>query len=212
MSVSAVYRRVPADIYNRYLTGDSNGLIRATSEGGRTLDIDKSWDALHVFLTGSDEETDEPLSRAIYGMTIKIDRGDEDDDDDDDDDDESERDGFSAVDDDDHSSHGDDDYEDDFGADDFEDDFDEDDKGEASGMFGLGPNIVMEISTALDALDQDELVDRFRKLDFEELEVPSVDPEDLDDAIAEVTMYFEQFREFYQAAAEEGDGVLISMG
>jgi|AGTN01.3.fsa_nt_gi Domain of unknown function (DUF1877). len=210
MSVSAVYRRVPADIYNRYLTGDSNGLIRATSEGGRTLDIDKSWDALHVFLTGSDEETDEPLSRAIYGMSIKIDRGADDDDDDDDDDDESEHDGFSAVDDDDHNSHGDDDYEDDF-DDDF-DDLDEEDEKEASGMFGLGPNIVVEISTALDALDADELVDRFRKIDFEELTVLSVDPEYLDDAVTEVTMYFEQLREFYQAAAEEGDGVLISMG
>lgn len=211
MSVSAVYRRVPADIYNRYLTGDSNGLIRATAEAGRTLDIDKSWDALHVFLTGSAEETDEPLSRAIYGMAIKIDRG-EDDDDDDDDDDDSEHDGFSSVDDDEHNSHGDADYEDDFGDDDFDDDFDKDDEGEASGMFGLGPNIVVEISTALDALDQEELVDRFRKLDFEEMTVPSVDPDDIDDAIAEVTSLFEQIREFYQAAAEEGDGVLISMG
>ena len=210
MNVSAVYRRVPADIYNRYLTGDYNGLIRVAAEEGRTLDIDKSWDILHVFLTGTDEENDEPLSRAIHGMSVKIDRSD--DDEEDGDDEEEKHEGFGPVEDDEHSSHGDDDYEDDF-DDDFDGDDleDKDNDASAAGMFGLGPNIVVDISTALNLLDPDELVERLRTIEFADLEIPSFDPEELEDAIVEVKMFFEQMREFYNAAAEEGDGVLISM-
>lgn len=64
MSIRAVYKRIPANLVDKLEDDDFD---YDELSGLPMLNLDKNWDALHVFLTGQKEEDESPLSRAIHG-------------------------------------------------------------------------------------------------------------------------------------------------
>lgn len=67
MSVCANYRRVPASVVDKLEDEDFSYKSLSKCE---MLDLDKSWDSLHLFLTGGKDEDGSPLSKAIHGGSI----------------------------------------------------------------------------------------------------------------------------------------------